>query len=235
MDALRLVKLRQIGTVVVDERDVKLRFQRQRHAAAGAAEAEIVLIRLHAALNDGDQIALVRHLRHGETFLDAHGALAGLLLELTVEVQPEAGVDRVVAVAAHRAAHARAHSDVGCVTDDVLRHLDRDDDGVRVDVAVVQLQTLADHRADDRLHRELTHHVRKAHHVHGILQVLFQEVRAELCVAVIQRDPVDLHLAGGVAVGAFHFGCHVVVPLSKLFRPVEFACNLSVACCVRKR
>ena len=176
--------------------------QCQRHAAAGTAEAEVVLIRLDAALHHGDQPPLMGHVGHGQGLFFAQAALAGLLLHRPVKVQTHASVDGLVAVLAHRAAHAGRDGDIRGVSDNVLGHLNGHDNGIGVDIAIVQLQAFADQRADHRLDCQLSHHVGKAHHVYGVLQMLFQKVLAKACVAVIERNAVHLDLAGGIAVCA---------------------------------
>ena len=111
---------REIRAVVIDERDVELLFQRERHAAAGAAEAEIILIRLDAGFNDRDKPVLVRHIRDREAFINADTALTGLLFQLTVEIKPEAGVYGIVAMPLHRAAHAGRHGNIRRIADYIL-------------------------------------------------------------------------------------------------------------------
>ena len=118
---------REIRPVVIDKRNMILLLQRERHTAAGAAEAEIVLIRLDAGFNDCDKSVLVRHIRDCETFIDADAALTGLLFQLPIEIKSEAGVYWIVTMPLHRAAHAGRHGNIRRVADYIFRYLDGHD------------------------------------------------------------------------------------------------------------
>ena len=62
-------------------------------------------------------------------------------------------------------------------------------------VAVVPFKGLTNQRADYGLDRQLSHHVGKANNINCVFKVLFEEVTAEFCVAVIKGDTVYFNLA----------------------------------------
>ena len=107
MRAFVLFELGKIWAVIVHKRDMVFCFQRQRHTAAGAAEAQIVLIRLNAGFNDGNETAFVCHIRNSKAFINGDRTFTVLFLELAIEIKTETGVDGIVAVTANCAAHTR--------------------------------------------------------------------------------------------------------------------------------
>ena len=200
MCALIFLKLGQIRAVIINEGNLVFGFESQRHAAAGAAEAQVILIRLNAGFNDGNKTALMCHIRNGKALLNRNRALAVLFLQLAIEIQAEAGVDGVIAVSANCAAYTGRYCNIGGIANDVLCNFNRHNDRVCVYVAVMPLKRLSNQRADYGLDCQLAHHIGKAHHIYCVFKMLLQEITAELRVAVIKGNAVYLDLARSVAI-----------------------------------
>ena len=200
MRALIFLKFGQIRAVIINEGHIVFGFERKRHAAASAAEAQIVLIRLNAGLNDGDKTALMCHIRNGKALFNRNSTLAVLFLELAVKIQTKAGVDGIIAVTANCTAYTRGYCNIGGIANDILCNFNRYNNRVCVYVTIMPLKCLSNQRPDYGLDGQLAHHIGKANHIHCVFEMLFQKIAAEFCVAVVKGNAVYLDFTRSITI-----------------------------------